>query len=70
MLRLLLLLECDNCQEVWTAVPRVHQQLGIAWNEEVENLQYQAEQNGWSIHRSQQVCDSCVTDAMAERQIS
>lgn len=70
MLRLLVLLECDNCEEVWSVVPRAHQQLGIAWSEEVENLKQQAEQNGWSIQRSQHICDGCVIDAMAEQQIS
>ena len=68
MLRLLILLECDQCQETWTAVPSsVNHGLGIQWDTEVENLQYQAEQNGWSIYRSQHVCDGCVIEAMAEQ---
>lgn len=64
MLRLLILLECDLCSETWTTIPPSNHPLGIAWDEEIQNLQYRAEQNGWSINRSQQVCDACVLEAM------
>jgi hypothetical protein len=34
---------------------------------EIQDLEYEAEQSGWNIHRSQHVCDACVMDAMASQ---
>lgn len=66
MLRLLILLECDECQETWTAVPAVNRQHTHAWDEEIQNLEYEAEQTGWSIYHSKHICDGCVLEAMAK----
>lgn len=67
MLRLLILLECDLCKEMTTTLPRRSRDGGIAWDVEIQDLQYEAEQIGWSIYRSQHVCDTCVMDAMASQ---
>lgn len=68
MLRLLILLECDQCQETMSAAHRSSQPLGFAWDEGILNLEYRAELNGWSIYRSQHICDGCVIEAMAAEQ--
>ena len=65
MLRLLILLECDSCKEMTTTVPRRSRDGGIAWDVEIQNLEYEAEQIGWSIYRSKHVCDACVIEAMS-----
>jgi hypothetical protein len=67
MLRLLILLECDQCQEMITSTPNSSDRLGTDWPEEIYTLEYEAEQNGWSVYRSQHVCGPCVMSAMAEQ---
>jgi hypothetical protein len=70
MLRLLILLECDQCKEMLTSTPNCSDRLGTDWQEDIYTLEYEAEQTGWSVYRSQHVCDSCVMIAMAEQQQS
>jgi hypothetical protein len=65
MLRLLILLECDQCNEMLTSTPNSSSQLGIDWTEEIYSLECDAEQSGWSVYRPQHVCDACVMNAMA-----
>lgn len=65
MLRLLILLECDQCKEMLTATPNTSSGLGTDWTEEIYTLEYEAEQGGWSVYRHQHVCDACVISAMA-----
>lgn len=67
MLRLLILLECDQCKEMLSATPNSSSHLGIDWREEIYKLECTAEQSGWSVHRPQHVCDACVMTAMAEQ---
>jgi hypothetical protein len=67
MLRLLILLECDQCDEMITSTPNSSDRLGTDWKEEIYSLEYEAEQNGWSVYRSQHVCGVCVMAAMAEQ---
>lgn len=67
MLRLLILLECDVCKEMMPSIPTQSRDRGIAWDVEIQDLEYEAEQIGWSIYRSRHVCDSCVMDAMASQ---
>ena len=50
MLRLLILLECDECRETWTAVPAADRAHAHAWDEEIQNLEYEAEQTLSLIH--------------------
>ena len=64
MLRLLILLECDQCQEMITSTPNSSDRLGTDWPEEIYTLEYDAEQNGWSVYHSQHVCGVCVMTAM------
>lgn len=66
VLRLLILLECDQCKEMLTASPNTSSQLGTDWTEEIYALECDAEQTGWSVYRSQHVCNSCVEFNMAE----
>ncbi len=67
MLRLLILLECDLCKEMLSVTPNSSSPLGTNWTEEIQELECAAEQSGWSLHRSQHVCDACVMTAMAEQ---
>jgi hypothetical protein len=67
MLRLLILLECDQCKEMLSATPNSSSQLGIDWDEEIYDLECAAEQSCWSVYQSQHVCDACVMSAMAEQ---
>lgn len=67
MLRLLILLECDECQEMITSTPNSSDRLGTDWPEEIYTVEYEAEQNGWSVYRSQHVCGVCVMTAMANQ---
>lgn len=69
MLRLLILIECDQCKEMLSSTPNSNSQLGIDWTAEIYELEYAAEQSGWSVYRSQHVCDACVMNAMAEQHI-
>ncbi len=67
MLRLLIMLECDLCEEMITSIPNSSDRLGTDWPEEIYNLESQAEQNGWNIYHSQHVCNVCIMSAMAEQ---
>ena len=68
MLRLLILLECDHCKEMLSSAPNSSSGLGIDWTEEIYALEYEAEQNGWSVfYRSRHTCDACVIASMAEQ---
>lgn len=67
MLRLLILLECDQCKEMLSSTPNSNSHLGIDWLEEIHELEYSAEQTGWSVYRSQHVCDACLMSAMAKQ---
>ena len=68
MLRLLILLECDQCKEMLSSMPNTCH-LGIDWLEEIHELEHLAERSGWTIYRSRHVCDACVMNAMAEQHI-
>ena len=68
MLRLLILLECDECRETWTAVQEADRAHAHAWEEEIQNLEYEAEQTGWSIYRSDHICNVCVMEGKAEQE--
>jgi hypothetical protein len=67
MLRLLILLECDLCKEMMPSIPTQWKDRGIQWDVEIQDLEDEAEQIGWSVYRSQHVCDTCVTNAMASQ---
>lgn len=69
MLKLLILLECDNCDETWPAVISARTKLGIQWEEEIQTLECEAEQNGWSNYRGKHACDGCVMEAMARQNL-
>ena len=68
MLRLLILLECDQCEEMITSTPNSSDRLGTDWPEEIYTLECDAEQNGWSVYHSQHVCDACLMSNMAMQQ--
>jgi hypothetical protein len=65
MLRLLIMIECDQCSEVLTSTPNTSSQLGIDWTEEIYALECAAEEHCWSIYRNQHVCHACVHSAMS-----
>ena len=67
MLRVLILLECDLCDEMLTATPNTSDRLGTNWAEEIYRTEYEAEENGWSVYHSQHVCDACVMRNMARQ---
>lgn len=67
MVKLLILLECDHCEETWPTVVSLRSQLGIQWDTEIQNIEYEAEQTGWSIYRGKHACDGCVMEAMAKK---
>ena len=67
MIRLLFLLECDQCEETWPTVVRQRGSIGIQWDEELQNLEFAAEEAGWSGYRGQHACDSCVMEAMSKQ---
>jgi hypothetical protein len=67
MLRLLLLLECDQCTEMLTSTPNTSDHPGTNWAEEIYRAEYQAEENGWSVYHSQHVCDACLMSNMAKQ---
>lgn len=67
MLRLLILLECDQCDEILTSTPNASNGLGTNWTEEIYRAEYEAEENGWSVYHSQHVCDACVMRNMARQ---
>lgn len=70
MLRLLILLECDECKEMLSSTPNVGSNgLGPDWSEEIYAMECEAEQTGWSVYRSQHVCDVCVFTAMSKQQL-
>ena len=66
MLMLLILLECDECNETISSTPNTSDRLGTDWPEEIYTMEYVAEQSGWSVYHSQHVCNICVMQAMAE----
>ena len=67
MLKLVILLECDLCEETWPTVVSLRSQLGIQWDAEIQNVVYEAEQTGWSIYHGKHACDGCVMEAMAKQ---
>ena len=67
MLRLLILLECDQCNEMLTSTPNSSNHPRIDWTETIDTVECEAEENGWSVYRSQHVCDACVVSNMAKQ---
>jgi hypothetical protein len=67
MVKILILLECDHCEEAWPTVVSLRNQLGIQWDAEIQNVEYEAEQTGWSVYRCNHTCDGCVLEAMAKQ---
>lgn len=67
MLRLLILLECDQCNEMLTSTPNSSIHLGTDWTKEIHTMEYEAEENGWSVYHSQHACDACVLNNMAKQ---
>ena len=67
MLRLLIMLECDQCKEMLTSAPNSSDSYRTDWSEDIYTLEYDAEQNGWSVWHSQHVCAACVMEAMAKQ---
>ena len=67
MLRLLIMIECDQCKEMLTSAPSSSDSYRTDWSEDIYTLESDAEQNGWSVWHSQHVCGVCVMDAMAKQ---
>ena len=67
MLRVLILLECDQCDEMLTCTPNSGSQSGIDLPATMHTLEHEAEKTGWSVYRSQHVCRVCMMPAMSEQ---
>lgn len=63
MLRLLILLECDQCKSMLTSTPQATGQLSTDWTEEIYRLECAADENCWSIYRDQHICPFCLPAA-------
>ena len=70
MLKVLMLLECDTCKALIATSADSSRKDGLAWVAEAENLEYNAQQFGWNIYRSQHTCDSCIIEAQYEQEQS
>ncbi|MBX9671712.1 MAG: hypothetical protein K2X93_29255 [Candidatus Obscuribacterales bacterium] len=67
MLRLLILLECDQCKVMLSSATNSSNHLALNLTEEICALECSAAQSGWNIYRSQHICDACIINAMAEQ---
>ncbi len=67
MLRLLVLLECDQCKVMLSSTTNSSSHPATNWTEEIYALECSATQSGWNIYHSQHICDACIINAMAEQ---
>jgi hypothetical protein len=70
MLKVLILLECDNCTALIATSADSSRKDGLAWAAEAENLEYDAQQSGWDIFRSHHTCNGCIAEAQYEQEQS
>jgi NifB/MoaA-like Fe-S oxidoreductase len=64
MLKIILMLDCNYCGESFDRIITSSERDPMAWKALSQDLEYKAENCGWSFHRSAHHCVYCVTDVM------
>ncbi len=64
MLKVILMLDCNLCGQPFNRVTSSTDRDPINWKSLSLDLEYAAEESGWSSHRATHYCDYCVTDVM------
>jgi hypothetical protein len=63
MLKVILMIDCNICGQPFDRVTASSDRDPLAWKSLSCDLEYEAEQRGWSFYRSAHHCDYCVSDA-------
>lgn len=64
MFKVIIMLDCNICGQLFEGVATSSKTDRLDWKTRSMELEYDAENCGWSFYRSAHHCDHCVTDVV------